>query len=136
MSKLTKSRLRNAILKEFKMLGMGSPAPMKIQSLAKSGCYSCGMSPCGCDDDGSCDACGGYPCKCDGYDEPAGLDNMNPNGAFGMGIYAAGHISEGSVSREACCEAVMCMVECCACPVTKAALIECCQAIMSGEYDQ
>ena len=63
-------------------------------------------------------------------------NKMDPNDAFGMGVHAADHTSEGSVSRESCCQAVMCMVECCSCPVTKAALIECCQAIMSGEYDQ
>lgn len=119
MEKLTKSKLRNAILKEFKMLGMGSPAPMKMQSLAHShghdhnphGCDSCGMSPCGCDE------------------YPAGEISVHS-------ISAPMSMDQGSVSREACCEAVMCMVECCACPVTKAALIECCQAIMSGEYDQ
>jgi hypothetical protein len=108
--KLTKDRLRRAILQEFKMLGMGSPAPMKMKSL--SHCDT-GVEP-----------------------EPVELSHMDPNDAFGMGVHTAGHASEGSVSRESCCEAVMCMVECCACPVTKAALIECCQAIMSGEYDQ
>ena len=113
MKKLTKTNLRNAILKEFKMLGMGSPAPMKMQSLAHG--------------------------KMDHMDygsAPIEMDHIDPNDAFGMGVHAAGHSSEGSVSRESCCEAVMCMVECCACPVTKAALIECCQALMSGEYDQ
>lgn len=128
MKKLTKAKLRNAILKEFKMLGMGSPAPMKMQSLAHG--HGHDYNPHGCD------ACGMSPCGCDEYPEPVELDNMDPNDAFGMGVHAAGHASEGSVSREACCEAVMCMVECCACPVTKAALIECCQAILSGEYDQ
>ena len=106
-TKLTKERLRNAILQEFKMLGMGSPAPMKMKSLSH----------------GHMDQ------------EPVGMDHMDPNDAFGMGVHAAGHASEGSVSRESCCQAVMCMVECCSCPITKASLIECCQAIMSGEYD-
>ena len=95
--RLTKDRLRRAIVQEFKMLGMGSPAPMKMKSLS----------------------------HCD-----AGSDHG------GVEMHSLGLASQGSVSREACCEAVMCMVECCACPVTKAALIECCQAIMSGEYDQ
>jgi len=128
MSKLTKDKLRKAILKEFKMLGMGSPAPMNIQSLSHG--HDNNYNPSGCD------ACGTSPCGCDEYPEPVGLDSMNPNDAFGVGVHAAGHVSEGSVSREACCEAVICLVECCACPITKAALIECCQAIMSGEYDQ
>ena len=41
----------------------------------------------------------------------------------------------GYCSREDCCAAVMCMVECCSCPVTKAALLQCCSDIMSGRYD-
>lgn len=40
-----------------------------------------------------------------------------------------------SVSREDCCAAVMCLIECCSCPVTKSALMECCEDIMSGAYD-
>jgi len=95
--RLTKDRLRRAILQEFKMLGMGSPAPMQMKSLSD------------CDTD---------------------------VGHGGVEIHSLGMMGQGSVSREACCEAVMCMVECCACPITKAALIECCQAIISGEYDQ
>ena len=119
--KLTKNRLRRAILQEFKMLGMGSPAPMKIQSLSHG--YSHDYNPSGCD------ACGSSPCGCDEY--PEGEISVHS-----VGMPMPSHMDKGSVSREACCEAVMCMVECCACPVTKAALIECCQAIMSGEYDQ
>ena len=95
--RLTKDRLRRAILQEFKMLGMGSPAPIKMKSLS----------------------------HCD-----TGSDHGS------VEVHSLGLAGQGSVSREACCEAVMCMIECCACPVTKAALIECCQAIMSGEYDQ
>jgi len=102
MSKLTKDKLRAAILKEFKMLGMGSPAPMQIKSLAHS--------------------------------EMDHMDHGSDHG--GMKVHSLGLAGQGSVSRESCCEAVMCMVECCSCPVTKAALIECCQALMSGEYDQ
>ena len=96
-TKLTKEALRRAILQEFKMLGMGSPAPMKMKSLAHSDI------------------------------DHAGMDHG------GMEVHSMG---QGSVSRESCCQAVMCMVDCCSCPITKAALIECCQALMSGEYDQ
>ena len=39
------------------------------------------------------------------------------------------------VSREDCCAAIMCLVECCECPVTKQAIMECCQEILSGHYD-
>lgn len=41
----------------------------------------------------------------------------------------------GSVSRESCCEAVICLIECCSCPVTKQALMECCHEILSGRHD-
>ena len=70
------------------------------------------------------DACGMSPCQCDehGHDLP----QMIPAGA------TAG----GGVSREDCCEAVRCLVECCSCPVTKAALIECCDDILAGDYDR
>lgn len=39
------------------------------------------------------------------------------------------------VTREDCCAAIMCLVECCSCPVTKEAIMECCQEILSGHYD-
>ena len=42
----------------------------------------------------------------------------------------------GSVSREDCCEAIRCLVECCSCPVTRAAIIECCDEILAGDYDE
>lgn len=38
----------------------------------------------------------------------------------------------GGVSKEDCCAAVMCLIECCSCPVTKQALMQCCQDILSG----
>lgn len=43
---------------------------------------------------------------------------------------------KGSVSREDCCAAVMCLIECCSCPKTKQALIECCEDILAGHHDQ
>ena len=117
--RLTKDRLRRAILQEFKMLGMGSPAPMQMKSLAHS--HGHDYNPSGCD------ACGASPCGCDEY--PEGEISVHT-------ISSPASIGKGSVSREACCEAVICMVECCACPITKQALIQCCQALMSGDYDQ
>ena len=45
----------------------------------------------------------------------------------------AGH---GSVSREDCCAAVMCLIECCSCPITKQALAQCCDDILGGLHDQ
>jgi hypothetical protein len=40
--------------------------------------------------------------------------------------------SMGGVSKEDCCAAVMCLIECCSCPVTKQALMQCCQDILAG----
>ena len=40
------------------------------------------------------------------------------------------------VSREDCCAAIMCLVECCECPITKKMIMECCQDILSGAYDR
>jgi hypothetical protein len=39
------------------------------------------------------------------------------------------------VSREDCCAAVMCLIECCSCPITKQAIMECCRDILAGDYD-
>ena len=72
------------------------------------------------------------------------MDSMGMMGGARMGGEDHGHEMEmpmhhsaapGKVSREDCCAAVMCMVECCSCPVTKAALMECCADIMAGDYD-
>ena len=38
----------------------------------------------------------------------------------------------GGVSKEDCCAAIMCLVECCSCPVTKQAIMQCCQDILAG----
>ena len=43
--------------------------------------------------------------------------------------------SKSCVSREDCCAAIMCLVECCECPITKRTIMECCQDIMAGAYD-
>ena len=39
---------------------------------------------------------------------------------------------KGAVSKEDCCAAVMCLIECCSCPATRAKLAECCAEIMGG----
>ena len=41
---------------------------------------------------------------------------------------------KGTVSARDCVSAVMCMVECCSCPKTRAALIACCEDLMAGRY--
>ena len=74
-----------------------------------------------------------------------GMTDMGHGGMKPMGFSAPGHdVSHGHdvmkspkncVSREDCCAAIMCLVECCECPVTKQAIMECCQEILSGHYD-
>ncbi len=114
MSKLNKDALRKMILSEMKMLGMGTLEPMGMMGAVQ--------------DPHGCDACGASPCGCDEYDD-------GPEMMLGAGDMSA-HSHKGSVSREDCCAAVMCLVECCSCPVTKAALMECCEDIMAGHYDK
>ena len=43
--------------------------------------------------------------------------------------------SKGTVSREDCCAAVMCLIECCECPATRRELERCCADLMSGRHD-
>ena len=113
------------ILREFKMIGMTGMQPMgKIGAFSQnpSGCDSCGTSPCGCDEyedmpmDNDMDAL-----------LPAHTSDATP---------MMGGASTGGVSREDCCAAVMSLIECCSCEVTKSALLECCQDILSGDYDR
>ena len=52
-----------------------------------------------------------------------------------MVVSSHDHGGKGAVSREDCCAAVMCLIECCSCPTTKQALIDCCNDIISGQYD-
>lgn len=126
MSKINRSTIQKMILKEFKMIGMANPS---VGMLGKSvyGCDACGASPCECDNDGACDACGCDPCECDEFGhETYELDRG----------YSHDHnTNKGTVSREDCCAAVMCLIECCSCPVTKQALMECCEDILSGRHD-
>ena len=44
---------------------------------------------------------------------------------------AGGMSHKGGVSKEDCCKAVLCLIECCDCPETKALLQECCEDILS-----
>ena len=124
MSKLNRKKLQQMILKEFKMMGM---KPM--HSMGKIGAFS--------QNSHGCDACGMSPCGCDEYEDDMPMDNdmdallpMHSSDATPM---MGGSV--GNVSREDCCAAVMCMIECCECPVTKQALMECCEDIMAGEHD-
>lgn len=113
MSKLNRKALRKMLLKEFKMIGMANmdaigSAPLGMPS---SSCDSCGVSPCGC--------------------QAQDHEMQQDHGFAGEDM---GHKS-GGVSREDCCEAVKCLIECCSCPVTKQALLECCEDILAGRHD-
>ena len=46
-----------------------------------------------------------------------------------------GH-NKGSVSKEDCCKAILCLIECCDCPKTQEVLRECCEDILSGHYEE
>ena len=41
---------------------------------------------------------------------------------------------KGTVSKEDCCAAVLCLIECCSCPATRAKLAACCAEIMAGHH--
>ena len=131
MSRLNRKQLRNVLLKEFKMIGMASPSIGMLGS-SPYGCDACGQSPCACDDDGACDACGCSPCQCDEYEDD------HDHGQFSMTVgksdYVGGH--KGQVSKEDCCAAIMCMIECCECPETRQKLRETCESILSGRINE
>ena len=111
MSKLNRRKLQKMILQEFKMMGMADMQPM-----GKVGAFS---------HDHDHDMMGGM-------EEDMMLPEPTSSHTPMMG---GSHMGSGGVSREDCCAAVMCMIECCSCPVTKQALMECCEDIMSGDYD-
>ena len=136
MSQLNRKQLRKMLLKEFKMIGMGDmgtigSSPMGISNYNSHGCDACGMSPCGCDE---------YPDL--EYDHPEhgrrrvdDIESLGGDEAFGVGFEAGssgafGH-SQGTVSKEDCCKAVLCLIECCDCPETKSLLREYCEDILS-----
>ena len=113
MKKLNRKQVRKLLLREFKMIGMASPEVGML-----------GSSP--------------YPDL--EYDHPEHghrkVDDIGALGgdeAFGVGFEAgaSGSFSKGTVSKEDCCKAVLCLIECCDCPETKALLQECCEDILS-----
>jgi len=111
---MDRKTIRRAILKEFKMMGMADLGTGGLNGLGlghHGGHQSFQVNHHGCD------ACGQSPCSCDEYED------------FSHGGYqvVGGH---GSVSREACCEAVLCLIECCECPETKARLRQCCEDLL------
>ena len=46
------------------------------------------------------------------------------------------NLAVGTVSREDCCAAVMCLIECCSCPVTREEIARCCSELLSGNYNR
>ena len=69
--------------------------------------------------------------------KPMGMSHeipMEDEGMMNHG-HSAMKSPKNCVSREDCCAAIMCLVECCECPITKQAIMECCHDIMSGKYD-
>ena len=66
--------------------------------------------------------------------KPMGFSHSNPSSHMDHG-HSAMKSPKSCVSREDCCAAIMCLVECCECPITKQAIMECCHDIMSGKYD-
>ena len=125
MSQLNRKALRKMLLKEFKMMGM---APM--------GGGMIGGSP--------------YPDL--EYDHPEhghrrvdDIGELGGDEAFGVGFEAGTsgmfdseghthqhHVNPGGVSKEDCCTAVLCLIECCSCEETKAMLRQCCEDILSN----
>ena len=68
--------------------------------------------------------------------QPMGMMHSGPDhGQMDHG-HSAMKSPKSCVSREDCCAAIMCLVECCECPVTKQAIMECCQEILSGHHDR
>jgi hypothetical protein len=64
--------------------------------------------------------------------KPMGMMHSEPMADHGHSMMKS---PKSCVSREDCCAAIMCLVECCECPITKQAIMECCQDIMSGAHD-
>jgi hypothetical protein len=128
--KLDRKNLHRMILSEMKMLGMKDLRPVSEmhmhdmemdQDSAFGAGYSTGQE------------------EREEFDYTGDLSDLSPDEAMGIGHQAGlmglGGESEGTVSREDCCAAVICLVECCSCPITKAAIIECCSDILAGQYD-
>ena len=102
MSQLNRNQLKKMILKEFKMLGMGSMGTV-------------GNSPMGMSQHGH-----------DNYEEDYGMeeDYLAPTEDH------VGH--KGALSMEDCCKAVLCLIECCDCEITKQKIRECCNEILAS----
>ena len=104
MSRLNRKQLKKLLLKEFKMMGM---APMG--------------------------AVGDTPLGMHGHSSDYGMDEdyLAPAEHHGMhGVDHGGH--KGALSMEDCCKAVLCLIECCDCEITKQKIRECCEGILAS----
>ena len=106
MSQLNRKKLKRMILNEMSMMGMTDmPAIGDMSSLVS-------------DDMGMDD----HDYMSHGHEDRSYEDH-----ASSMSV-------KGSLSREQCCAAIMCLLECCSCEYTKNKLMSMCQSIMSGEH--
>jgi hypothetical protein len=101
MSQLNRKALKKLILKEFRMMGM---APMGGGML--------GDSP--------------YSSHHD-HVPPVHVE-FDHDDHRGHGMHG-GH--KGALSMEDCCKAVLCLIECCDCQITKQKIRQCCEDILS-----
>ena len=102
---MDRQKLRKMILKEFKMMGMQDMGSIGVMGLGKGGHHG---------HDAMSHSHGGHDDF--EYREPVDMNQ---------------HHSHGGVSKEDCCKAVMCLIECCDCPETKSLLKQCCEDILS-----
>ncbi len=66
-----------------------------------------------------------------GFPDPRPDGHHSPDMGHGHSVMKS---PKNCVSREDCCAAIMCLVECCECPITKQVIMECCQEILSGHH--
>ena len=108
MSSINRDKIRKLILKEFKMMGM---ADMGHGGMKPMGMLSHTPMP----------------------DMEMEMDHDHSDMGHSHSMVKS---PKSCVSREDCCAAIMCLIECCECPITKQAIMECCQDILSGHYDR
>ena len=107
MSSIDRNKIRKLILKEFKMIGMADMGHGGMQPM-------------------------GFPSSAGPIDSHrSDIPEMEVNHD-----HSEMNSPKSCVSREDCCAAIMCLVECCECPITKQVIMECCQEIMSGQHDR
>ena len=83
--------------------------------------------------------CGAMPAEMHmGVEMDSHMDSHGHDGDYGHGADALVAVVEhkGTVSKEDCCAAVMCLIECCSCPATRAKLAACCDELMGGHHSR